>query len=153
MLSANTTLLKDKNLPSRLGVDDLVTSVDMKCLQEVLRDSNIGLVVADITKEVGNEIDSAIHVYVTNSNDPTYAKATFVFHTTSAGLNELNILDEIRSTYRLFPDSIYSDSTFTRLLETEKELSKAGVSHTESNVVVMKNILTRLGFSYDIVVD
>lgn len=153
LLSSNAAQLNDPNLPNIITVSDLETATDVQCLKENLRDSNLGLLVVDVIGEVGDEENSSLHVYVTNNNDSSFIKPAVVYHTNPLDLNEVKIISDIRERFRLFPDAVYKNSTFARTVESEVELQKVNAAHTEFNMVVLRNILTRIGFGYDIVTD
>lgn len=153
LLSSNAAQLNDPNLPNIITVSDLETATDVQCLKENLRDSNLGLLVVDVIGEVGDEENSSLHVYVTNNNDSSFIKPAVVYHTNPLDLNEVKIISDIRERFRLFPDAVYKNSTFARTVESEMELQKVNAAHTEFNMVVLRNILTRIGFGYDIVTD
>lgn len=153
LLSNNAAQLGDHNLPNILTVSDLETSTDVQCLKENLRDSNLGLVIVDVIGEVGDEETSSLHVYVTNNNATGFIKPAVIYHTNPLDLNELKIISDVRNRFRLFPESVYRNSTFARTLDSESELQSVNSAHTEFNMVVLRNILSRIGFNYDIVTD
>lgn len=153
LLSKSASRLDDPNLPNIITASDLETATDLQCLKEHLKDSNLGFVAVDVIGEVGDDETSSIQIYITNNNDSSFIKPAVVYHTNPMELNELKIFEDVRNRFRLFPDSVYANSAFTRVLNSEMELQKMNATRTDFNMVVLRNILGRIGFGYDIVAD
>lgn len=151
LLSTNVGKLKDQNLVNLLTADNLLTSADFSMLKEVLAESNLGLVVVDVLDEVGSADETQFSIVVTNRNSSSVIKPALIFHTSPTDLNEVKILDAVRDRFTLFPARIYGDTTFSRTIESELELHKNKISHTEFNMVALKNILNRIGITYEVV--
>lgn len=152
LIDSHGSEIKDVNLGSRLSTSDLVTSTDIKVLQEYLTESNLGLVAADIVREVGTPEGATIQVVVVNENATSnLIKPGVAFYYNANDVDELQIIKTLKDEYRLFPDALYGESVFNNALESELELKKLGLARNEVNVISLKNILERLGFSYHII--
>lgn len=146
LLQNNSQLLSDPQMLNHLSTSDLATPLDLKCLVKYLSDKKVGLAVADIIQEIGDEENSSLAILVINENANGTIKPGVIYHVNPMDLDMLKIYQDTKDRYNVLPESIYSDAPFNDELASAKDVKQITGSAYNNQLVSLQSMFKELGF-------
>lgn len=146
LLQNNSQILSDPQILTRLTLNDLVTYSDVKALIKHLADKRVGIAMADIIQENGDEENSSISILVVNENADGIIKPGVIYHVNPMDLNMLDIYQDTKDRFNILPESIYSDAAFNRELSAAKDVKTLTGSAYNNQLVSLQSMFRDLGF-------
>lgn len=148
-LQSNVALLTDQSIVDSLAQTGLRGIYDLKCLQYILNEQNVALIVTDV-----NSADSAlgynivVKVISPITSETSINKATdFYFNTESNKIDIPSIVKSMNDMYYLFDSNIFMENPINAIIESLSKMESAGIP-TDSVDRELIDIMNQLGFQF-----